>query len=124
MSTILVVEDNASNRQPMARLLRAEGYDTLCVDNGQEALEALRFMTPDLVLLDMLMPVMDGLEFLEVLRQNTQWAALPVILWTAHPASDPRVQEARRLGIKDFFRKMDFTLDQLFSSIHQNLATF
>jgi len=42
MSTILVVEDNPSNRQPMARLLHAEGYETLCVGNGEAALEALR----------------------------------------------------------------------------------
>ena len=122
MSTILVVEDNPSNRQPMARLLRAEGYETLCVDNGQSALEALSFMTPDLVLLDLMMPVMDGLEFLKILRQNSMWAALPVIVCTAKPTGDPSVQQARSFGVKDFFQKMHFGPDQLFTSIHRNLA--
>ncbi len=122
MSTILLIEDSASSRQPMVRLLRAEGYDTLCVENGRAALEALAVMKPDLVILDLAMPVMDGMEFLKVLRQNAQWAALPVIVCTARPSGDPSVLHARSLGVKDFFRKMDFTVDQLFTSIHRNLA--
>jgi CheY-like chemotaxis protein len=96
-------------------------HETLCVENGQGALEALRFMKPDLVLLDLMMPVMDGMEFLKILRQNARWAALPVIVCTAKPTGDPSVQQARRFGVKDFFRKLDFTLDQLVTSIHQNL---
>ena len=122
MSSILVVEDNLSSRQPMARLLRAEGYETFCVDNGQAALEVIGFMEPDLVLLDLMMPVMDGMEFLKILRQNVRWADLPVIVCTAKPPGDPCIQQARSYGVKDVFQKMNFSVDQLVTSIHRNLA--
>jgi CheY-like chemotaxis protein len=68
------------------------------------------------------MPVMDGMEFLKILRQNVRWATLPVIVCTAKATGDATVQQARRFGVKDFFQKLDFTLDQLVTSIHQNLA--
>jgi CheY-like chemotaxis protein len=122
MSIILIVEDNVSIRQPMARLLRSEGYESICVENGRAALEAIGMLKPDLVLLDLIMPVMDGMEFLKILRQNARWAGLPVIVCSGASPGDPCFQQARHLGVKDFFHKMNFSTDQLFTSIHRNLA--
>lgn len=122
MMTILLVDDSPANRQPMARLLRSEGYETLCVENGMAACEILNFTMPDLILLDLMMPVMDGLAFLKILRNSPQWADLPVIVLTAKVMGDEAVREVRQLGAKECFLKASFTLDQLFTSIRRHLV--
>lgn len=122
MKTILVVDDSVANRQPMARLLRSQGYETLCVGNGMEAVETFHFTTPDLILLDLMMPVMDGLGLLKKMQHHPVWANLPVIVVTAKPSDDVALQHARQLGAKECFVKADFTLDQLFTSIRRHIA--
>ena len=77
---------------------------------------------PDLILLDLMMPVMDGLSFLRVLRQNPQWSDVPVIVVTAKPSEDEAHDEARLLGARECFVKAQFTLDQLFTSIRRLVA--
>jgi len=120
--TILVIEDDATSRLLMARLLRFEGYETLSAGNGEQALEMLGFMKPALILLDLMMPVMDGLEFLKILRKNYQWANVPVIIWTATVMECPSLREVRLLGVKDCFQKSHCTLDQLYTSIRRHAA--
>lgn len=122
-STILIVEDNAGTRQPLARLLRYEGYETLCVKDGEEALEALRFMRPALILLDLLLPVMDGVEFLKVMRKNSGWEDIPVIVWSGAGRDHPSVQAAHLLGARDYFIKSQFTMEQLLASMRRHLAS-
>jgi CheY-like chemotaxis protein len=122
MSTILVIEDDASSRHLIARLLRREGYETLSACNGEQALQMLSFMQPALILLDLMMPVMDGLEFLKILRKNYQWANVPVIVWTATLSESTSIRQARHLGVKDCFIKSAFTLDQLYTSIRRHAA--
>src|SRR5688572_24595203 len=82
MQTILVVDDMAIFREPLAACLKHEGYATVCAANGKEALTAVVRKRPDLILLDLAMPVMDGLTFLRHLRGNPATSALPVILLT------------------------------------------
>ncbi len=122
-STILIVEDNAGTRQPLARLLRYEGYETLCTKDGEEALEALRFMRPSLILLDLLLPIMDGVEFLKVMRKNSRWEDIPVIVWSGASSDHPSVQAAHQLGARDYFVKAHFTMEQLLTSIRRHLET-
>ena len=84
--TVMVVEDTAIVREPLVRLLQYEGYRAFGVTNGQEALHALPEQNPDLVLLDILMPVMNGLEFLSTVRNDgrfEKWQKTPVIVLTA-----------------------------------------
>src|SRR3954447_18911488 len=69
MTFILIADDHPIAREPLARLLKHEGYETACAANGLEALEVLRERRPDLILLDMMMPKMGGLAFLRALRQ-------------------------------------------------------
>lgn len=122
-STILIVEDNAATRQPLARLLRYEGYETLCAKDGEEALEALRFMRPALILLDLLLPIMDGVEFLKVMRKNSRWEDIPVIVWSGASSNHPSVHAAHQLGARDYFVKAQFTMEQLFTSIRRHVET-
>jgi CheY-like chemotaxis protein len=78
--TLLVVDDDEGSREGLARLLQQAGYTTATAGNGQEALDYLSGGRADLVLLDMLMPVMDGWQFLRRLRQKH--ASPPVVVTT------------------------------------------
>ena len=82
MSLILVVDDHAATREPLAKLLRFQGYETAVAADGAEALEAVRERRPDLVLLDLLMPGMDGVTFLNEAARELGGADLPVIVMT------------------------------------------
>jgi two-component system, chemotaxis family, chemotaxis protein CheY len=80
---ILVVEDDADIRYAMAELLEDEGYECILAENGLEALETLQRRTPSLVLIDLLMPVMNGVELIRRLRSDVRWSKLPIIVMTA-----------------------------------------
>jgi CheY-like chemotaxis protein len=83
--TILVVEDDDDIREGLREILEAEGYRVVIAHNGQEALECAELHRPALILLDLMMPVMDGFAFIEVLRrtQGEPSASIPVVLVTA-----------------------------------------
>jgi len=116
MSTVLVVDDMPIFRDPIAASLRLAGYDTLCAADGAAALALARVRRPDVVLLDVSMPVMDGFEFLRELRRDPRLADVPVILLTA--ASDRKsILEAGKLGVKDYLLKSRFSLSDLMSRV-------
>jgi len=82
----MIVEDDHDLGNAMAELLQAEGYELVLAQNGLEALETLREQTPSLLLIDLLMPVMNGVELIGRLRSDAAWRDLPVVVMTA--ASD------------------------------------
>ena len=84
MSTILVVDDRPTNREFAATLLGYKGHVVLEAADGAEALEAVRIHRPDLVIADVLMPLMDGYEFVRRLREDPAARETRVVFWTAH----------------------------------------
>ncbi len=84
---ILIVEDNADTRTVLRRTLEREGFSVVEAGNGIEGLEAIDAALPNLVLLDLMMPVMDGFEFLATLRRDRHELTLPVIVLTAKELS-------------------------------------
>jgi CheY-like chemotaxis protein len=84
MAKILVVDDNVSNRKLVLALLRYEGHDTAEAVDGGDGLAAARVCRPDLVISDILMPSMDGYEFVRQLRADPDLASTSVIFYTAH----------------------------------------
>jgi CheY-like chemotaxis protein len=80
---VLVVEDDATTREMFRRMLEKEGWKVVEAENGRYALECLAVAPPDLILLDLMMPEMDGFQFLMILRQHDEWCSLPVIVVTA-----------------------------------------
>lgn len=106
--TILVVDDNENNRDMLSRRLQRCGYTLEVAENGQEALEQIEKHVFDIILLDAMMPVLDGIETLKILRQKYSVNELPVIMATAKNHSDDIV-EALRLGANDYVTKpLDF----------------
>jgi CheY-like chemotaxis protein len=105
---VLLVEDAPFLRYAFGRLLRTHGYDVMEAGDGQEALECVSYFQPDLVITDLMMPVMDGVELIEALRNNPDTADLPVLAVTADGSA--RFQErARAAGAQAVLAKpIDF----------------
>lgn len=116
MKTILVVDDNAICREPIAATLRLKGYQTLEAANGQEALQIARTQKPDLILLDVTMPVMDGLTCAGELRSCSGTAQIPVIMLTATSEREVVVQAAQK-GIAGFLLKTNFSTAELITRV-------
>lgn len=121
MSRILIVEDAPAYGEPLAVALEHHGYQTQFVPDGIAALEALKTSTPDLILLDIAMPRMDGLKLLRTLRQSEAWAAIPVVLLTAVVKRE-YIVEAGKLGVHDYLLKSQFSLAELLARIDKSLS--
>lgn len=104
MPKILLVEDNEMNRDMLSRRLERKGYTVVCAVDGLDGLAKTRSEAPDLVLMDMSLPVLDGWEATRQLKADPVLKAIPVIALTAHAmASDE--QQARDAGCDDFDTK-------------------
>src|SRR4051812_16259299 len=107
-------------RDPLAASLRLAGFETACAANGREALAAVRAKRPDLILLDLAMPVMDGLSFLRTMRASGD-GPIPIVVLSA--ASDPRQAfEAGSLGAGDYLVKSNVSLDDMLRHVRTALA--
>jgi CheY-like chemotaxis protein len=101
---ILLVEDNEMNRDMLSRRLARRGHEVLIAEDGCVALEIALRETPDLVLMDMGLPVMDGWEATRRLKADPRTASIPVIALTAHAMADDRMR-ALEAGCDDFDTK-------------------
>jgi diguanylate cyclase (GGDEF)-like protein len=101
---ILVVDDEDRVRQRFAGLLTQEGYEVVLANSGADALARVRDSKPDLVLLDVVMPGMDGLEVCRILKSRRESSFLPVIILTAKSDMESRV-EGLKLGADDYLGK-------------------
>ena len=116
MKKILVVDDMAICREPIAEALQARGYDVICADGGQAALSALREHRPDFVLLDVVMPDLDGVAVLRTMRRNPDWRSLPVIMLT-DKADRELVASVASLNVKGYVLKSNFSLSALLARV-------
>jgi CheY-like chemotaxis protein len=82
-ATVMVVEDDAETRQVIQRLLEKTGIQVVLAENGRVALERLAEGQPGLILLDLMMPEMDGFQFVDYVRQHEAWRAIPIVVVTA-----------------------------------------
>lgn len=120
MATILVVDDMEANRAVLMRRLEKFGFDVACVDSGRAALAAIARSLPDIILLDYMMPQMNGIEVLRELRSTIATEAVPVIMVTARAEADVTVK-ALEAGADDYVTKpIDF--DVLRARIETQLA--
>lgn len=101
---ILVVEDNEYNLELVHYLLEVSGYRIALARNGEEGLAEVRRRQPDLILSDLQMPVMDGYQMLEQLRQDPVFASIPIIAITAFSMRGDE-QRIRAAGFDDYIAK-------------------
>ncbi|HEX7939409.1 MAG TPA: response regulator [Gemmatimonadaceae bacterium] len=121
MKTLAVVEDNADNRLLLQALL-ADEYTLVEYENGADALAGFAAALPDLVLLDISLPNMDGMEILRRIRADEALKALPVIALTAHAMSGDR-EKFLSAGFDDYVTKPIVDETKLFDAIKRLIGT-
>jgi two-component system cell cycle response regulator DivK len=118
--TILVVEDQEDNRQILRDLLGASDYELVEAENGQEALDAVARKKPDLILMDIQLPVMDGYEATRRIKANPDWKSIPIIVVTSYALSGD-AEKARAAGCDDYVTK-PYSPRQLLAKIREFLT--
>jgi CheY-like chemotaxis protein len=101
---ILLVEDNEMNRDMLSRRLRRNGYEVVIATDGQQGVEMAAAESPDLILMDMSLPVIDGWEAARRVRENEATRKIPVIALTAHAMAGDR-EKAIEAGCDDYDTK-------------------
>jgi CheY-like chemotaxis protein/anti-sigma regulatory factor (Ser/Thr protein kinase) len=121
VSTVLLIEDDTDAREIMARTLEQADWAVSEASNGQEALEIMSDLQPQLILLDLMMPVMDGFGFLAELRARPEWQQIPVIVITA---KDLTTDDRDRLAgkVEEVLEKNAYTRDQLLERVSEAVA--
>jgi CheY-like chemotaxis protein len=115
-TTILIVEDETPLQDVLSDVLSKRGYEIVTASNGKEGLERARETQPDLILLDIIMPVMDGLEMLRTLREDEEGRAIDVVLLT-NVSDNEKLAEALEIGAFDYLVKSDHTIDTITEAI-------
>ena len=119
MASVLIVDDDPDTREIVARALARAGHTARCVPGGREALRALVAETPDFIILDVLMPGMDGITLLEVIRSYLRWVFVPVVIVTACP-EDERLGPVAALGVTRVFAKAKYDLADLLTYVNEH----
>jgi two-component system, cell cycle response regulator DivK len=120
MATLLLVEDNEMNRDMLSRRLMRRGFEIIIAVDGRQGVEMTQKMKPDLVLMDMSLPVMDGWSATRLLKEDPATALIPVIGLTAHAMAGDR-QKCLEAGCDDYETKpVEFT--RLVEKIEQHLG--
>jgi two-component system cell cycle response regulator DivK len=104
METILIVEDNEMNRDMLSRRLERNGYQVALAIDGGQGMAMARSVAPDLILMDMSLPVLDGWDATRQLKADPQTSAIPIIALTAHAMSGDR-DKALAAGCDDYDTK-------------------
>lgn len=120
MARILVVDDNEDACRMLAALAAKSGHEGVCATSGDEALARARDGRLDLVILDAMMPGMDGMEVLRRLREDPRTASVPVVIWSA--ISDANyIKHAKSRGATEYWVKTHFDYKELAARIEQLL---
>jgi PAS domain S-box-containing protein len=119
---VLVVEDDASIRQMFRRVLEREHWQVAEAENGRVGLQVLSQQHPDLILLDLMMPEMDGFQFIHAVRENPDWRSLPIVVVTAldlTPADHLRLNGY----VEQILQKGTYGRDELLHEVHELVLT-
>lgn len=117
---VLIVEDDEFLRSLAAKKLMQDGFDVKAVVDGENAVAVARDSKPDLIVLDLILPGMDGFDVLEKIKGEEVLKSVPVIVFS-NLGQKEDVERARYLGASDFLVKSNFTLDDLLEKIKAQL---
>ena len=123
MAKILIVDDDADARESIAVLIRERGHAVTCVPNGREALASVLADMPDAILLDLMMPEMDGPSFLEVVRSYLRIQSLPVVVLTGLGDS-PMIERARAAKVNTILVKGKASPDDIVHAVEEALVRY
>jgi two-component system response regulator len=118
MPKILVVEDDDAIRGLVSEVLRDDGYQVREATNGLEALESLRQTRPDLIVLDLMMPVMNGWTFVQQCRRTKGCAEVPIVVTSASHDLPRTADQLRALGVRTYLSK-PFDVEKLLALVER-----
>ena len=101
---ILVTDDKQDLRLNLVEALSFEGFEVLQASNGKEGMELLQIARPNLIVTDLLMPVMDGFDFIRLIRSDPELAGIPILVFSAMPTDENR-KKALSLGANEYISK-------------------
>ncbi len=121
MTKIVVADDDRMFRKAAETTLRRQGYSVATASDGEEALQLIRSEQPDIIVLDLIMPKLQGFDVLQILKQDTLTSAIPVIVLSSLTQEQDK-QEALDLGAVAYFNKCTFSLGELVKQVELTLA--
>ena len=121
MTRIVVADDDRMFRKVAETTLRRQGYEVAIACDGEEALQLIRSERPDIIVLDLIMPKLQGFDVLQVLKQDTLTSAIPVIVLSSLTQEQDK-QEALDLGAVAYFNKTTFSIGDLVKQVEATLT--
>jgi len=114
---ILVVEDDIFISDIYQVKFNQEGFEVAVAANGLEALKILENFRPDIILLDIIMPQMDGIETLKKIKNDDKWKNIPIIMLT-NISEKEKAEESEEMGVKDYLVKSQFTPSEVVEKVY------
>lgn len=121
MTKVVVADDDRMFRKAAETTLRRQGYSVATASDGEEALRLIRSEQPDIIVLDLIMPKLQGFDVLQILKQDTLTSAIPVIVLSSLTQEQDK-QEALDLGAVAYFNKSTFSLGELVKQVESTLT--
>ena len=121
MKHIFLVEDDPFLSEMYAKKISAAGFEIEVIGTAEEALRKLEQIKPDLILLDIVLPKMDGFEFLRTIKQNEVYQKIPVLV-LSNVGQKEEIQRGLELGAKGYIVKAQFTPSEIIQKINQALS--
>src|SRR5215471_13032563 len=118
---VLLAEDDRFLRKAAGAMLRRQGFTVLTAEDGEEALRIAREENPNLILLDLIMPKLQGFEVLKALKSNPETAPIPVVI-LSNLGQESDSKAARELGAFDYWVKANLDLEEIVRRIEDKLA--
>jgi CheY-like chemotaxis protein len=118
---VLIVDDSLSVRSSLSQLMSDGGYQVVTARDGLEAVNMLETEVPDVVLTDLEMPRMNGLDLVGYIRNSSQWNPLPVVMITSRTMAKHR-EQAEQAGVNSYITK-PFTEDEVLASVDRELSS-
>ena len=121
MTKVVVADDDRMLRKAAETTLRRQGYSVSTASDGEEALQLIRSEQPDIIVLDLIMPKLQGFDVLHILKQDTLTSSIPVIVLSSLTQEQDK-QEALDLGAVAYFNKSTFSLGELVKQVEATLT--
>lgn len=116
MSKVIIVEDDTFLQSLASQKLGKEGFTVVAVSDGNVAYDTVKKEKPDIMLLDLMMPGVDGFQVLEKVKSDENTKAIPVVVFS-NLSDDKDINRAKELGAVEFMVKSNFTLDELVEKV-------
>lgn len=118
---ILIIEDEKSLANLLYKKLKTEGYEVLKAWNGKEGLDLIKKEKPDLILLDIIMPEIDGFEVMEIISKNKRLKKIPIII-ISNSGQPIEISRARKLGVVDWLIKTEFDPQEVVDKVKKQIS--